>query len=126
MKEVNLYPFRGQMFPISEISTMTGIAKETLRRRYTRAKGRTGEALDAFIASEPRLWCRDANREEATPEPGYTNEELYKIFCMFAGTVDAAEELERLSAFMGQDTPDMRAQNLLSEFRKRYKEEHSR
>lgn len=126
MKEVNLYPFRGEMLTIVEISTITGVKKETLRSRYRRAKGRTGEALDAFLASAPRWRWDEENREETVPEPGYTKDELYKIFCMFAGTVDAVEELERLSAFMGQDTPDIRSQDLLTEFRKRYKEEHSR
>ena len=112
------------MLPIAEISIITGINKDTLYRRYKRAKGRTGEKLDLYIAMKPyEIWL-EKSRKEMTEEEEYTEEELYEIFLMFAGTVDAEEELERLSGFMGKSVADLEARAMLKLFRKRYMEEH--
>lgn len=95
MKTLKKYPFNGGRYTIEELAIMLNKKPRTVRSQYRR--GWDGTPKLGWGMNESDMQVREQDYEP------YTEDELYEIFCLFAGEVSADEELSRLSDFMDLD-----------------------
>lgn len=93
MRELKKYPFKGGWFTIPQLTEILHKNKSTIRSAYKRGWDGT-----PHVGWDGETW-QYRSYEEPCYDP-YTEDELYEIFCYFAGEVSAEEELQRLSDFM--------------------------